>query len=125
MAAQTKTLTALLQHATISDHDEILKECNAALKSSKNAPELLHTRIVALLKLERYEDVLKALEEGSKQLQEITKVEKAYALYRTGQLEEAKDLARSIGDSRAARHVEAQAVRESMGTSNACADLFL
>ena len=111
MAATAKTLSGLLQQISIDDHEEILKACNNALKSSKNDLDFLHVRIVALLKLDRYDDALRILEENADSLKEKAKVEHAYALYKTGQLSEAKSIASKILDDRGARHVEAQAVR--------------
>lgn len=111
MTATTKTLSALLQKATIDDHEEILKACNGALKTSRNDPELLHTRVVALLKLERYEDALKALDEQQDRLKGRTQFEKAYSLYKIGHYEDAKATAKSIVSDRGVKHVEAQAVR--------------
>ena len=112
MAIPSKSLSALLKQSSIDDHEEILKACNTALKATKNDPELLHVRLVALLKLDRYEDALQVLEESGDRLKERAKVEKAYALYRTGKLQDAKALARSVVENRGARHIEAQAVRK-------------
>ena len=36
--------------------------------------------------------------------------ERAYALYKVGELDEARKIARGVSDDRGARHVEAQAV---------------
>ncbi|KAL9102187.1 MAG: hypothetical protein Q9163_002635 [Psora crenata] len=109
MAAAAKTLSALLKQSSINDHEEILRASDAALKTSKNDPELLHIRLIALLKLDRYDDALRMLEEDQGNLKKQANVERAYALYKTGKFEEAKSLAKSIGESRGARHVEAQA----------------
>lgn len=110
MSSTAKTLSALLQQASIDDPEEILKTCNNALKTSKNDPELLHVRFVALVKLDRYDDALQIVKESGDKFKDRAKIERAYALYKTGQLKEAKALAKSITDQRAARHVEAQAV---------------
>ena len=110
MAGAAKELSALLQRSSIDDHEEILKACNAALKTSKSDPDLLHVRLVALLKLDRYEDALRTLEESGDKLKEKAKFERAYALYKTGQLNEAKILAKSVLENRGVQHVEAQAV---------------
>ena len=111
MSSSAKSLSSLLlQQSSIDDHEEILKACNTALKTSKNDPELLHVRFVALLKLDRYEDALKAIEESGDKLKDRAKIERAYALYKNGQLEEAKALAQTVTQSRGAKHVEAQAV---------------
>lgn len=109
MALTDKTLSSLLQQATITDHEEVLKACNAALKTSQNDVEVLHLRAVALLKLERYEDALRILNTEDQQLQERTQFEKAYALYRTGRLEEAKAISRGVTSAIGAKHVLAQA----------------
>lgn len=112
MAAPTKTLSALLQRTKIDDHEEILRACNASLKQSKGDLELQHVKVVALLKLDRYDDVLRVLEENGDPLKKRAVVERAYALYKVGELSEAKVLAKEIAKSRGARHVEAQAVRK-------------
>lgn len=109
-SAAAKSLSALLEQASIDDHEEILKACNNALKTSKNDPELLHVRFVALIKLDRYDDALQIVKDSGDKFKDRAKIECAYALYKTGQLEEAKALARSITNHRGARHVEAQAV---------------
>ena len=110
MSSAAKTLSALLEQASIDDHEEILKACNNALKTSKNDPELLRVRFVALIKLDRYDDALQIVKESGDKFKDRAKIECAYALYKTGQLEEAKALAKSITNHRGARHVEAQAV---------------
>lgn len=110
MAAPTKTLNALLQRNTINDHEEVLKACNACLKQSSGDLELQHVKFIALLKLDRYEDALRVLDEGGQRLKQKGQVERAYALYKVGEFEEAKALAKSVSGDRGARHVEAQAV---------------
>jgi len=114
--ADAKTLHALLELTTIDDHEEVLKTCNAALKQSKNDINLLHIRFVALLKLDRYDDALRVLEESGDKLKQKAKVERAYALYKLGELDEAKSIAKSVANDRGARHVEAQAVCSSRCT---------
>jgi signal recognition particle subunit SRP72 len=101
------TLTALLRGATIEDHEEVLKAANALLKSSKNNPDGLHTRVVALLKLDRFNDALRALDEGGDKLSAHCILEKAYALYKTGQLAEAEKLVDNA-DQRGSKHIAAQ-----------------
>ena len=110
MAVPAKTLSALLQQTSIEDHEEVLKACNAPLKQSKGDLELQHVKLVALLKLDRYDDALRVLEEGGDRLKARVPTERAYALYKVGDFDEAKTLAKSISDERGARHVEAQAV---------------
>ncbi|KAL2064084.1 hypothetical protein VTL71DRAFT_4578 [Oculimacula yallundae] len=103
----TATLTSLLRGSTIEDHEEVLKAANAVLKTSKNNPDALHTRVVALLKLDRFDDALRALDDGGDKLGERCVLEKAYALYKTGQLPEAEKLAHSA-NKRGLKHVAAQ-----------------
>ncbi|KAI4205570.1 MAG: hypothetical protein LQ350_000349 [Teloschistes chrysophthalmus] len=109
MAGGAGSLNALLQRASIDDHDEILKACNASLKQSKKDLSAQHAKFVALLKLDRYEDALKVLESAGRDLVDQVQLEKSYALYKTGQLSEAASIAKAITDDRGARHVEAQA----------------
>ncbi|KAK0118728.1 Signal recognition particle core component [Cadophora gregata] len=103
----TATLTSLLRGSTIEDHEEVLKAANAVLKSSKPSSDALHTRVVALLKLDRFDDALRALDDGGDKLAEQCVLEKAYALYKTGQLAEAERLA-SGAKKRGLKHVAAQ-----------------
>ena len=110
MATQARTLSALLQQTSIDDHEEVLKACNASLKHSKGDLELQHVKFVALLKLDRYDDALRVLEEGGDRLKSKVPTERAYALYKTGNYEEAKRCAKQTSEGRGARHVEAQAV---------------
>ncbi|KAL9580280.1 MAG: hypothetical protein Q9203_006364 [Teloschistes exilis] len=109
MAGGAGSLSALLQRASIDDHDEVLKACNALLKQSKKDLSAQHAKLVALLKLDRYEDALKVLEGAGRDLVDQVQLEKSYALYKTGQLSEAASIAKAITDERGARHVEAQA----------------
>ena len=110
MATPAKTLSALLQRTTIDDHEEVLKACNASLKLSKGDLELQHTKFVALLKSDRYDDALRVLDEGGDRLKPRVPTERAYALYKVGDFEEAKKIAKGVSEERGARHVEAQAV---------------
>jgi len=103
----TAILTSLLRGSTIEDHEEVLKAANAVLKSSKNNPDALHTRVVALLKLDRFDDALRALDDGGDKLSETCVLEKAYALYKTGQLAEAEKLVQGAS-TRGLKHVAAQ-----------------
>lgn len=106
----TATLTSLLRGSSITDHDEILKASNAVLKTSKGDIEAHHTRVVALLKLDRFDDVLRAMDDGGDKLAAKCVLEKAYALYKTGQLSEAAALVADSkgGNERALKHVQAQ-----------------
>ena len=102
-------MSGLLQQTSGIDHEEVLKACNATLKTSPHDIEVLQTKAVALLNLERYDDALRILDHGGQDLQHRTRFEKAYALYKTGELDAAKELSKSILDSIGAKHVEAQA----------------
>lgn len=86
------TLTSLLRATTIEDHEDILKASNAVLKTSKADQNALHTRVVALLKLDRFDDALRALDDGGDKLAATCRLEKAYALYKLGNLEDAEKL---------------------------------
>lgn len=108
------SLSALLKRASIDDHEEILKACDLILKQSKGDVEAQRIKCLALLKLERYEDALRVLEQGGELVKQNSQLERAYALYKNGDLRQAKDLAREIAN-RGARHVEAQAVCYSHG----------
>lgn len=103
----TATLTSLLRGSTIEDHEEVLKAANAALKSSKGNQDVLHARVVALLKLDRFDDALRAFDEAGDKLAERCVLEKAYALYKVGKLSEAEELA-SGSSRRGLKHVAAQ-----------------
>lgn len=110
MATSTKaSLSVLLQNTTLDDHGEVLTLCNAALKKSKTDVEAQQVKAVALLKLDRYEEALHHFEESGNELKEKATLEYAYTLYKTGNLEEAARIASTVGDSRGAKHVEAQA----------------
>lgn len=110
MTTPAKSLTTLLQRTTITDHEEILRACTTSLKASKNDTETQCIKFVALLKLDRYDDALRVLEDCGDGLKQRVVVERAYALYKVGELEEARNIAKGITNDRGARHVEAQAV---------------
>ncbi|KAK6948714.1 hypothetical protein Daesc_010484 [Daldinia eschscholtzii] len=112
MASAAAKLTSLLRASTIQDHDEVLEAANAAIQASKKDIEAQRTRVVALLKLDRFEDALRAVAEGGDELEKECVFEKSYALYKSGQLEDAaKTLDRastSSKTSRPFRHLAAQ-----------------
>lgn len=108
MVAQS--LSSLLQRATIDDHEEVLKSCNEALKKSKNDQNAQHIKAIALLKLDRYEDALRAFEAGGDALKKIAGLEYGYALYKCGKLDEALDAVTQSAAGRGASHLEAQVV---------------
>ncbi|RMZ89604.1 hypothetical protein DV736_g3165, partial [Chaetothyriales sp. CBS 134916] len=121
-ASTTPLLTALLKRATLDDHDEILKASNAALKKSKSDVEAQHVKVVALLRLERYDDAAKFVQECGERLKATAPLECAYAFYKTGRFEDAADLA-ATSSSRGAQHLEAQA-RYRLEDSRRAADLY-
>ncbi|GKT48835.1 signal transduction histidine-protein kinase BarA [Colletotrichum spaethianum] len=100
-------LGALLRAASIEDHEEVLKAANATLKASKTDLVAQQTRVVALLKLDRFDDALRAIADGGSKLEDTTLLEKAYALYKTGKLQEAREIANSK-PWRSYRHLVAQ-----------------
>lgn len=115
MAATVQSLRTLLQSSTIEDHDEVLKASNEVLKKSKTDVQAQHSKVVALVKLDRYEDALRVFEDAGDALKEKAAVEYAYALYKCGRLREAAEVAAKSAGGRGAKHVEAQAVRFLLG----------
>ncbi|KAI9803323.1 MAG: hypothetical protein M1825_002114 [Sarcosagium campestre] len=109
MGSTAKSLESLLKQATLEDHEDVLKAANAKLKKSKTDLDVLHVKVVALLKLDRYEDALHVLESGGDKLKARAQLETAYALYKIGEWREADNIARNGADERGLRHVEAQA----------------
>ena len=103
------SLSSLLARTTIEDHNEIIKACNAALKSSKNDIKTQHVKVVALLQLNRFDDAVRFFKEAGNPLKDEAQLEYAYALYKTGSLKEAAEVASKV-DSRGAKHLQAQAV---------------
>ncbi|KAF7187119.1 Signal recognition particle subunit SRP72 [Pseudocercospora fuligena] len=101
------SLTSLLKQTNIDDDEQVLQAADAALKQSKGNLEANHVKVVALLKLDRFEDALKALDAGGETLKEIASLEHAYALYKSGSPEAAAELAKK-GTQRGSKHVEAQ-----------------
>ncbi|KAK0920803.1 Signal recognition particle subunit SRP72 [Friedmanniomyces endolithicus] len=101
-------LTSLLQQSHIDDHDQILKAANTALKHSKADLDAQRIKIVALLKLDRFDDAIHAFNGGGDKLKERARLEYAYTLYKTGKPSEAAELAQH-GDDRGYKHVAAQA----------------
>ena len=109
MATQTRSLSSLLSRATIDDHEEVLSLCNAELKRNKGNSDVQHAKVVALLKLERYDEALHFIGTVGDGLREKAKLELAYALYKVGKLGEAAKLAQEL-ETRPAKHVAAQAL---------------
>lgn len=106
----TQSLSSLLSRASIDDHEEVLRSCDAALAKSKSDRKAQHVKVVALLKLDRYEDCLRVFEDGGDNLKKQAALEFGYALYKTGKPDEAIDVVSGLAEDRGARHLEAQAV---------------
>lgn len=106
-------LNSLLRGTSIEDHEEALNLANSVIKAAKGNPADLttaqHTRVVALVKLDRFNDALRAIAEGGAALDKTCVIEKAYALYKTGELEAAEQLLESIElNNRGMKHLAAQ-----------------
>ncbi|KAJ5584287.1 uncharacterized protein N7459_004087 [Penicillium hispanicum] len=106
MVAQS--LSSLLQRATIDDHEEVLQSCNEALAKSSTDLHAQHIKVIALLKLDRYEDALRVIEAGGDALKKRAGLEHAYALYKCAKWEEAIEAVTRVEGSRGASHLEAQ-----------------
>ncbi|KAJ5702041.1 hypothetical protein N7488_009589 [Penicillium malachiteum] len=106
MVAQS--LSSLLERASIDDHEEVLKSCNETLKKSKTDSTAQYIKVIALLKLDRYEDALRVLEAGGDALKKQADLEHAYALYKCARWEEALTAITQASASRGASHLEAQ-----------------
>lgn len=102
-------LSNLLRSSSITDHEEVLKAANAAIKANKGDLNSHHTRLVALLNLDRFDDALRAIDEGGDKLEQLCAKEKAYALYKLGNLDEATNVLKAAGvDDRNCQHLAAQ-----------------
>nr|POE59297.1 signal recognition particle subunit srp72 [Quercus suber] len=108
MSSSIPSITTLLKQSNIDDHEEVLRAANSTLKQSKNDLEAQHVKIIALLKLERYDDAIHTFDTAGDQLKDKARLEYAYALYRSGKPDQAIEVAR-IGSGRGFQHVEAQA----------------
>jgi signal recognition particle subunit SRP72 len=110
-------LNSLLRGASIDDHAEALDLASAAVLAAKGRGAHLgpaqHTRVVALLNLDRFDDALRVIAEGGDTLAATCVFEKAYALYKTGDLETAEAVLQDAGVStgraqRGLKHIAAQ-----------------
>ncbi|KAL1305813.1 hypothetical protein AAFC00_003975 [Neodothiora populina] len=112
MASLLGPLSSLLSQTSIDDHEEVLKAANAALGKSAKDVDAQHVKVVALLKLDRFDEALRTLEHGGDALKQRARLEWAYALYKAGQPGKAAEIAGQVGggqSDRGMRHVEAQA----------------
>ncbi|KAL2019975.1 hypothetical protein VTK56DRAFT_8975 [Thermocarpiscus australiensis] len=92
--AAVAALNSLLRSASIDDHAEALDLASAVVRAAAGRGADLataqHARVVALLKLDRFDDALRAIAEGGDALEGTCVLEKAYALYKTGDLDGAE-----------------------------------
>jgi signal recognition particle subunit SRP72 len=89
--------------------EDVIKHSNSKLKKNQNDLGAQHDKIVALLNLDRFGDVIRFVEECGDGIKKKAQLEHAYALYKTGELEQARDIVKDV-DSEGARHLEAQLV---------------
>lgn len=106
-AAVAQTLSSILQQSSLDDHEELLKVANNSLKKTKGDLEAQHVRLVALIKLDRYDEALRVVAEGGEPLRQQATLECAYTLYKSGRLAEAEKLLNGQLP-RAQRHLAAQ-----------------
>ncbi|KAJ5388195.1 hypothetical protein N7509_010736 [Penicillium cosmopolitanum] len=106
MVAQS--LSSLLQRASIDDHEEVLQACTNSLSKNKSDLNAHHIKIIALLKLDRYEDALRVFETGGDDLKRRASFEYAYALYKIGKLNESMTVLSQSERSRGVNHLDAQ-----------------
>lgn len=110
--ASLLSLSSLLGQSSIDDHEEVLKAATTTLSKTSSDIQAQHVKVVALLKLDRFDEALRAIESGGDKLKERARLEWAYALYKTGKPGKAAEVARQAGtdlSDRGMRHVEAQA----------------
>ena len=103
-------LTNLLRKATLNDDSEVLASATRALQQSSSNQEAQHAKLVALLKLDRYDEAARWLDGCDAQLASHIALERAYTLYKLGRWEEAATVAAAHAGRRALKHVEAQSV---------------
>ena len=103
------SLSSLLSHTSLDDPHQVLQASEEALKKNASDNGAQHAKVVALLKLDKWDDAIRYVESVGNSLQKKATLEYAYALYKAGRLEDAAQVAAKVPDSHAARHVEAQA----------------
>jgi signal recognition particle subunit SRP72 len=103
-------LASLLRASTIDDHEEALRLADLALKPGGRDFRTQKTKLVALLKLDRFEDALRVSTAGGDELGQACNFETAYALYKTGRLDEAATFLGKVNlpETRHVRHLAAQ-----------------
>ena len=103
-------LASLLKRSTIEDHNEVLKAANNVLKTSKKDIQAQHVKLVALVKLERYDEAVHFGTECGQSLQESANLAFAYALYKTGEWDKAAEIAMKTQGDRGLNLLAAQAL---------------
>ena len=112
MSTPSQDLTTLLSQIYLTSHEEFLNAANVALKRSKSDLTSQLTFVVALLNLDRFDDALRAFNEGCNWLKEVAPLEYAYTLYKAGEFEMAAAIANRSGQTdRGMLHLAAQIVR--------------
>ncbi|KAF3289635.1 Signal recognition particle core component [Orbilia oligospora] len=107
------SLSLLLQNLSLDEnqsHEEVLRHANNILKSSSD-PQTIRTRVVALIKLERYDEAIKSIVQAG--TSSGLEFEHAYSLYKLGDLKGALDISvyevETERRQRALKHLHAQA----------------
>ncbi|KNC99257.1 uncharacterized protein SPPG_05512 [Spizellomyces punctatus DAOM BR117] len=121
MAETTQGLFVELNSMCLgSNYDKIVETCDKILRSEPSDPDAIHTKIVALIRLEQYTNALKLIDSPTIPtfLREELVFERAYCLYRANRLQDCLDLvrkqredaAKNFGSDveRSLRHLEAQ-----------------
>ena len=120
-------LIKLLASTNITDDSEAYEIATAAVQVNINDQFAHHTRIVALLKLDRFQDVIRVLEHAPSKIQHVCRLEKAYALYKLGSLTSAYHVLESLqannNSERGVNHLAAQLAYKSENFSLA-SDLY-
>lgn len=116
MSYTPATLASLLKNLSISDsepdHEAILQHAEGTLNSDPANELAVHTKAVALLYLDRYQEASELLEKAGLK---SAALERAYALYKIGKVEDVSAISSQVEGaspkmSRGLKHVEAQAV---------------
>lgn len=102
------SLSSLLKQSSLEDHELVLQSAEASLAKNPGDTQAQHVQIVALLKLDRYQDALKVFEGASNALKTQARLEWAYTLYKNGRLQEAEQVASEEQTKRSLKHVLAQ-----------------
>lgn len=94
-----QSLASLLQSSSIVDDNEVLQAANTAISANKNDVVAQQTKVVALLKLDRFDDAIRFIAGCGDSLADHCALEKAYALYKAGQIDEAAAIINDTGDN--------------------------